>query len=119
MEGRFLIPLLGDQLSLCLFDSRGHGKNKSKFVTYGLLESEELGTISVYSGQVIDTLVRRGFKNIIIWGRSMGAVTALRFIQKEGRNSLTKHVKYVVADAPFFSFKTIATDIVSQSTKLP
>jgi hypothetical protein len=37
LEGKFLIPLLGDSFSLCLFDSRGHGKNKSKFVTYGLL----------------------------------------------------------------------------------
>ena len=49
----------------------------------------------------------------------MGAVTALRLIQKEGTSKLAKHVKYVVADAPFSSFKSIATDIVSQSAKLP
>lgn len=44
LEGKFLVPLLGENLSLCLFDSRAHGKNKAKFVTYGLLESEELCT---------------------------------------------------------------------------
>jgi hypothetical protein len=40
MEGRFLVPLLGDNLGLCLFDSRAHGKNTTPFVTYGLLESQ-------------------------------------------------------------------------------
>ena len=49
----------------------------------------------------------------------MGAVTALRFLQKEGNSFLSKHIKYVIADAPFSSFKSIATDIVCQSTKLP
>ena len=37
MEGKFLVPFLGDQLNLCLFDSRAHGKNHAKYVTYGLL----------------------------------------------------------------------------------
>ena len=43
MEGKFIVPLLGKDIDLCLFDSRAHGKSKSKLVTYGLLESEELG----------------------------------------------------------------------------
>lgn len=42
IEGKFLIPFLGENYSLCLFDSRAHGKNQGNFVTYGLLEAEEL-----------------------------------------------------------------------------
>jgi len=49
----------------------------------------------------------------------MGAVTALRFLQQEKHSQLAQHVQYVVADAPFSSFKSIATDIVSKATHLP
>jgi hypothetical protein len=49
----------------------------------------------------------------------MGAVTALRFLQQSKNIPLQEHVKYVVADAPFSSFMSIATDIVSNITKMP
>jgi pimeloyl-ACP methyl ester carboxylesterase len=42
LEGKFLIPYLASSFSLCLFDSRGHGKNEAPFVTYGLLEAQDL-----------------------------------------------------------------------------
>jgi hypothetical protein len=40
IEGKFIIPFLGESYSLCLFDSRAHGKNQGSYVTYGLLEAE-------------------------------------------------------------------------------
>ena len=49
----------------------------------------------------------------------MGAVTALRFLQQEKHSGLAQYVKYVIADAPFSSCKSIATDIISNSTHLP
>lgn len=45
LEGKFLLPFLGESFSLALYDSRAHGLNKSKFVTYGLLESQDLGRV--------------------------------------------------------------------------
>ena len=42
LEGKFLVPYLASSFSLCLYDSRSHGKNQASFVTYGLLESLEL-----------------------------------------------------------------------------
>jgi hypothetical protein len=49
----------------------------------------------------------------------MGAVTALRFLQQQGNSPLAQKVRYAIADAPFSSFKAIATEIVSRSTRLP
>jgi hypothetical protein len=38
----------------------------------------------------------------------MGAVTALRVLQKFGDHANVRKIKYVIADAPFVSFKKIA-----------
>lgn len=67
----------------------------------------------------MQALRQKGYNNIVLWGRSMGAVTALRFLQQRKNASQAQHLKYVVADAPFSSFMSIATDIVSKLTKLP
>lgn len=42
MEGRFLLPVLSEHFSVCLYDSRGHGLSKAAQVTYGLLEAQDL-----------------------------------------------------------------------------
>lgn len=49
----------------------------------------------------------------------MGAVACLKLLQILCLNSLINNIKYVVADAPFVSYKQIATEIVSKSTHLP
>lgn len=55
----------------------------------------------------------------MLWGRSMGAVTALRTIQQYSHHPVLRAVKYVVADSPFSSFKMIATEIVCKIIRLP
>lgn len=35
-EGEYLLPYLKEEFSLCLYDLRGHGKNKSPLITYGI-----------------------------------------------------------------------------------
>lgn len=49
----------------------------------------------------------------------MGAVACLKLLQILNLNKLIKNIKYVVADAPFVSYKQIATEIVSKSIHLP
>lgn len=61
----------------------------------------------------------RGYKNIVLWGRSMGAVTCLRVMDQFSNHPVIQQVKYVVADSPFSSFKKIAADIVTKMTNLP
>ena len=112
LEGKFLIPHLGDELSLCVYDSRAHGKNHAKLVTYGLLESEELL-------EVVDELVALGYKNVVLWGRSMGAVACLRAMHAHPEHPALSHVRYIVADSPFSSFSEVAAQQISQKTQMP
>lgn len=35
-EGQYLLGHLGDFYSLCLYDLRGHGKNKREMVSFGI-----------------------------------------------------------------------------------
>lgn len=58
---------------------------------------------------IVRYLIKSGFKNIILWGRSMGAVTCLKLLQRLKGCQMIENIKYVVADSPFCSFKTIAT----------
>lgn len=48
----------------------------------------------------------------------MGAVTCLRAIQC-GDEEVIRHVRYVVADSPFATFRGIASEIIAKMTSLP
>lgn len=49
----------------------------------------------------------------------MGAVTCLKLLKSLKGRQMIENLKYVVADAPFSSFKSIATEIVSKKVHLP
>ena len=74
----------GDNFNLCLYDLRGHGKNKNTKVTYGLKESADLCKIYVILDDLINKLISKGTKEIYLWGRSMGASTILNFVSTYG-----------------------------------
>ena len=53
-------------------------------------------------------------KNIALWGRSMGAVTALLYLAKnEGE------VKAAVLDSPFKSLKALVEDMAQKNSNIP
>ena len=59
-----------------------------------------------------------GYSNIVLWGRSMGAVACLRAMSASNHNAL-ETVKYIVADSPFSSFDTIAKQQIAKMKQLP
>lgn len=52
-------------------------------------------------------LLVRGYTDIILWGRSMGAVTALLFMRDPTYRKISQQVKFLVLDSPFSSFRRI------------
>jgi pimeloyl-ACP methyl ester carboxylesterase len=70
---------LGDLLpffNVASFDCSGSGLSEGNYVTLGYCEKEDLRS-------VIKHLKRDfGLRNFILWGRSMGAVTALLYAAK-------------------------------------
>ena len=50
---------------------------------------------------------------IALWGRSMGAVTALLYLPEDN------HITSVVLDSPFKSLKGLVEDMAAKTSKVP
>ena len=57
----------------------------------------------------------KGFKKFILWGRSMGATSALLYTIKYKPTNII----LLVLDSAFYSFESIAFDIANKNTKAP
>lgn len=82
---------------LVTFDFSGSGMSEGDIVTYGHNEIHDLQTVIVH----IQSMV----KSIILWGRSMGSVVALLYMQKFN-NPL---VRGLILDSPFVCLEDVYT----------
>ncbi|KAH8067694.1 palmitoyl-(protein) hydrolase [Aureococcus anophagefferens] len=91
------------------FDCAGSGKSEGKYVSLGYWEKDDLRV-------VVDHLRGSGtVSNIAVWGRSMGAVTALLYQSQDRRlldNNMT--VNAMVLDSPFADFCQLAEELVAK-----
>lgn len=66
---------------------------------------------------VIDYLKKNhDIDKIILWGRSMGAVTSILFAENEANKGL---VAGMILDSPFSSFRKMIYDVVGSKVKVP
>ena len=92
LEGLTLQPGLPSTYALASFDFMGCGLSTEEFISLGVFESEQIGT-------VVKSLEDKGFQ-VILWGRSMGASSALKY----GGTFIT------VADSPFSSMERMCRE---------
>ena len=86
LEAMFLIDYLNKGYSLLTYDMRGAGNNQSKYVTLGLRESEDLD-------RIMDYVESEGlYKNVVLWGWSMGAVCVIHYLHYLDYHILTMKV---------------------------
>lgn len=105
MEVLELVLSLG--MSVCAFDFSGSGQSEGEYVSFAYYEREDIGA-------VVDHLRRaRGVSEVVLWGRSMGAVAAILYAS--GRSD----IKAVVADSPFVSMQALLVDIINSYIRLP
>ena len=64
---------------------------------------------------ILNFLKRRGFNKFVLWGRSMGATSALLYTIKYK----PKNIILLVLDSAFYSFESIAFDIANKHVKAP
>lgn len=65
-------------------------------------------------------VVKRGYSDIVLWGRSMGAVTGLLFMQDDKYEKIARrYVRMLVLDSPFCSWTKVTEEIASKRTKMP
>lgn len=109
LEGRFLIDLLVPKgISVFLFDFSGSGQSTGSFVTLGSNEQEDLVS-------VIEHLSKQETVSIIgLWGRSMGAASAIISAFK----SKSPKIKVMVLDSPFDSLRNLISLFIDSTVKI-
>ena len=99
--------LLPKYISLFTFDFSGCGLSEGEYISLGWYEREDLKC-------VVDYLRNSGKVSLIgLWGRSMGAATALLHGHRD------PSIAGMVLDSPFSELKSLANDLVEHNTKIP
>lgn len=103
-EANILLPM---NICLFAFDFSGCGRSEGEYISLGYYEKMDVECIVEY--------LRKSNKvsTIGLWGRSMGAVTALMY----GDSDPT--VAGMVLDSPFSSLKLLVEELVSEKITLP
>ena len=104
-EVKFLLP---KNITLFSFDFCGCGKSEGDYISLGYYEQEDVDC-------VIDYLKKtHKVSTIGLWGRSMGAVTAIMYASKNPNK-----ISAMVLDSGFFSLKTLINELVETKVNLP
>lgn len=95
-------------MSLFCFDFAGCGLSEGEFVSLGWHERDDLEI-------VVDFLRKQKTKvsTIGLWGRSMGAVTALMYAEKD------LSIGGMVLDSPFSDLKVLVKDLAKTHSNVP
>lgn len=100
----------------CSFDFSGSGKSEGYFTSYGINESEDIRKVIGYSECIIDELTNKhGYTSFVLWGRSMGGVSAVLYQTRLRQPS----VRCMVLDSPFYSFEQVALELASRRSIVP
>jgi len=95
------------EFNICSFDFSGAGFSEGDYVTLGYFEK--------YDIQAVVEFLRKefGIKSIILYGRSMGAVSSLRY------SEMDPNIKACVLDSPFSNFPKLCEEILSNKFFIP
>lgn len=105
LEGLCLIrTVLAASADLFLFDFGGSGMSQGEYVSLGHWEKEDLAAV-VARLRETDSV-----SSIALWGRSMGAVTALLYAVRDVT------IAGMVVDSPFTDLRTLAGELCEKET---
>ena len=99
-----LLPL---GISVFCFDFSGCGLSGGEYITLGWFEKDDLETV------IRHLRANPRVMKMSLWGRSMGAVTALLYAEKD------PNLAGLVLDSPFSNLTKLAEDVAISKTKLP
>ena len=100
--------LLPRNITVFAFDFAGCGKSEGEYISLGLKESDDVECIINY------LLKTNKVSTIGLWGRSMGAVTALIYASRQNN-----HLSAILLDSAFFSLKKLIEELIEKSINIP
>ncbi|KAL4501631.1 hypothetical protein ABPG72_018682 [Tetrahymena utriculariae] len=105
---KFAEPSISRGCAFCCFDFSGSGLSEGEYVSLGYYEQDDV--------KVVVSHLRSQFnvKSIALWGRSMGAVTALLYTQK-----YPTEVQALAIDSAFVSMWDAGVEIADKKVSLP
>lgn len=94
-------------MTLFCFDFAGCGLSEGEYISLGWYEREDL--------QIVVEHIRkhRRVSTIGLWGRSMGAVTALMYGDRD------PSIGGMILDSPFSNMKLLVSELSKHNTKIP
>lgn len=103
LEALVLVPqFLVAGIALCCFDFGGCGRSEGDYISLGFFEQDDVACC-------VDHLRgRQDISHIALWGRSMGAVTALLYCRRD------PSISGVVLDSPFSDLTDLAKDVLRE-----
>ena len=102
-----LEAMIGAGMSVFAFDFAGSGLSDGQYVSLGVFEQRDIATVVTYlrsTGNV---------SAIALWGRSMGAVSAILYA------STHQHIAALVLDSPFSSFREVTSELAASYRLIP
>lgn len=94
----------GAGCALVALDFSGSGWSDGEYVTLGLREQYDVEAVAVH-------LKARGCERFALWGRSMGATSALLYAARFGASA---GLSALILDCPFSTFGQLVEDLVGQ-----
>ena len=95
-----VLHLLSRGFSLFCYDACGSGMSDGDYVSLGFYERQDLATVIEYINE------SRRATSIGLWGRSMGAVTAIMYAARD------PSIRALVLDSPFSQLRRLIHDLV-------
>lgn len=109
MESLSFLPFIcPHRLAVISFDFVGCGNSDQGYLTYGINEANDAEEVL----READKHYNR--RKLSVWGRSMGAVTAMIFASKN-----SKIISNVVLDSPFRNLGVTVKKIMKRETNMP
>ena len=95
--------------NFAIFDFAGTGKSEGNYITLGYNEEKDVKVVLSYLRRKFN------FKRFILWGRSMGAVTALYYMNRNFDPSIFG----LILDSPYSDLEQLAKHTSKLMIKLP
>jgi pimeloyl-ACP methyl ester carboxylesterase len=99
--------LLPQNITMFCFDFPGCGNSEGEYISLGWWERDDIAVI------IEHLRAQRRVSTVALWGRSMGAATALLHADRD------PSIAGIVLDSPFSDLSKLVNELVYHYTKLP